>query len=129
MPVLLAEVVDYRFDKPQVGNVTGKELTLGNRERGFTLQFRNNNDYAVELQSLFIAEDAGCQFELPVTIAAQGVLNLTAPLKLSRVEKPDQGRLSVHIRGTYQAWGDVYTDQPTVDVRIQTDELDDFLDF
>ena len=129
VPVILAEVVDYQFNKPQIGNATGKELTLGNRERGFTLQFRNDNDYTVELQSLSIAEDAGCQFELPVTIPAQGVLNLTAPLKLSRTEKPEQGHLLVHVHVTYQARGDVYTDQSAVDVPILTNELDDFFDF
>lgn len=129
VPVVLAEIADYRFDIPQVSNATGKELTLGNRERGFTLHFRNNNDYTVELINLSIAEDAGCQFELPITIPALGVFNLTAPLKLSRAEKPVQGRLILNVRVTYQAQGDIYLDQPTVDVPIQTNELDIFFDF
>lgn len=127
VPVVLAEVTDYVFNKPQIGNATGKELTLGNRERGFTVQFRNENGYPVLLQSLSIAEDAGCRFDdLPVTIPTSGVVNLTAPLKLSRAEKPQQGRLPLHISVTYQARGDVYTDQPTLSVSIKSNEIDDF---
>ncbi|MCY7349646.1 MAG: PglZ domain-containing protein [Cytophagaceae bacterium] len=128
VPVVVAEVTDYEFKKPQLRYVGGQTLRLGNREKDFILQLRNPNDYPVEIRALVIDEDSKYQAGLPVTVPGNGTLNLTAPIRLSQGEKPQQGRLLLHVRAEYRAQGDGYTDSLTVEVPIQTSEVDDFFD-
>lgn len=126
VPVILAEVGSYAFVMPQIADLTGKALTLGNREKDFTIQLRNPNDYPLVIQALTIGEDSHCRFELPVTIPPQGIHKLTTPLKLSRNEKAKQGRLVVHLNATYQAQDKVFTENTTLSVAIKSNEIDDF---